>query len=294
MGNIAEKSFFIPPKVVEKGVSLKQEEYQFFANFMHQRCGVHLEANKIPMIQARLSKRLHHLDLPDFKAYINYLKNSEAEAITCINALTTHKTDFFREPEHFDFLKSVVLPDFLQRGALKKGVSIWSAACSSGEEVYTIAMTVLDFLAQHPGARGIPLKILGTDIDTDVIQKAEKGIYPEELLSPLSPAQLQQFFLRGSGSNKGFYRIKPELSAVAKFRRHNLLESFSALGNLSFHVIFLRNVLIYFTEETRRQAIAKMSEALCPGGFLFVGHSESLAGLDHGLTNVAPAVYRKN
>jgi chemotaxis protein methyltransferase CheR len=296
MHDDATAKAFVPPFIRSSDdmPTLAEQDYLDISQLMYQRSGVNLERNKIPMIQARLSKRLSRLGLRSYREYIRLLRDNEIELCECINALTTHKTDFFREPDHFEFLRLHVLPELLEADHRNpKKFRIWSAACSSGEEVYTIALTTADFLASHPEFGEVDYKILGTDIDTNIIARATEAIYPKDLVKPVRPDILQRYFQRGCGNNAGFYRVRSEITRLTKFRYHNLLESAAHFSGMKFQVIFLRNVLIYFKEETRQKVIENIQGTLDTGGYLFVGHSESLAGIKHQLKGVGAAIYQK-
>jgi chemotaxis protein methyltransferase CheR len=267
-------------------------EYSLIANLMFERSGVFLDKQKIPMIQARLTKRLSELGLRDFQQYCSLLRRDDREITEFINALTTHKTDFFREPEHFEILRRHILPEWI-RSSKSHQVRIWSAACSSGEEVYTLAMVLREHFMSDPMLMNWDYKIVGTDIDTNVVAKATAGVYTREVVSPVRPDLLQKYFMRGTGANNGKYRVRDELRNIVKFRQHNLLHELGAFGQVKFQAIFLRNVLIYFKEETREYVIGKLCEALVDGGYLFVGHSESLNGIKHSFRLMRSAIYRK-
>ena len=201
-----------------------------------------------------------------------------------IDVLTTNHTSFFRESAHFDFLRKTVLPDVKNRASL----NIWSAACSSGEEPYTLAFSILDEL----GIAFLPkLHILATDISNRVLAKAREGIYLAERFHEVSAVQLRQYLLRGAQSGKESYLIKKEIRAAVTFSRVNLMEPFS--HGLKFPAIFCRNVMIYFDRKTQQNLVCRLTACLEPGGYLFIGHAESLNALEVPLKYVRPAVYRK-
>ncbi len=201
-----------------------------------------------------------------------------------INALTTNHTSFLREPQHFALLREAVLPPLAARGAVR----IWSAGCSTGEEPYTILFTAAEALPPERLAR---LELLATDISTRVLEQARSGIYPQERLQGLPPGWAQRFFQKGEGRWEGMVRVKPEWRARIEFRRLNLMEDFSHLPR--FHVIFCRNVMIYFDKPTQERLVQRFAERLEPGGWFLIGHSEGLMGIRHELEYVRPAVYRK-
>jgi chemotaxis protein methyltransferase CheR len=297
MKNQHASSGFDAPKEIGIG-NLKQAsdlgefEYNYISNLMHDVTGVFLDKHKIPMIQVRLARRIADLKLDGFRSYISYLRSHEEEKEHLINSLTTHKTDFFREPEHFEYLTKVVLPYIVQNDHQKK-LRVWSAASSSGEEAYTLAIVLKEFFDSAPEISGWDYKILGTDIDTSVVAKASNGVYSSEVVRTIRPDLVQKYFQRGTGKNSGLYKVSPEISQIVKFRTHNLLEDLSDFGDLRFHVTFLRNVLIYFKDETREIVIKRMWQSLKPHGYLFVGHSEPLQGIDHQFKNVKASIYLK-
>jgi chemotaxis protein methyltransferase CheR len=201
-----------------------------------------------------------------------------------IDALTTNHTSFFREPAHFDFLANSVLPELAGR----ERISIWSAACSSGEEPYSIAFCLLKHL---PAPDGRKIRILATDISTRVLSNAQRGAYPAERFQSIPPAELRQFLLRGEDQWRGWFQVKKPVREMIEFRRVNLMESLADLGH--FPVIFCRNVMIYFDKDTQQSLVQRLTDRLEPGGYLFIGHAESLNRISHGLEYIQPAVYRK-
>jgi chemotaxis protein methyltransferase CheR len=211
--------------------------------------------------------------------------DTTGEALTnLIDALTTNHTSFFREQAHFDFLRNTFLPEWKKR----ERIDIWSAACSTGEEPYSIAMCLLEELgAISPGR----VRILATDISTRVLAKAKQGIYPAERFEGLPHAQLRRFWLRGERDWAGSYRAKEEVRALVEFNRINLLEPVTQVGR--FALIFCRNVMIYFDKPTQQKVVERLAGRLEPGGYLLTGHAESLMGVQHELHYVRPAIYRK-
>ncbi len=272
---------------------LGEFEFTFISGLMHEISGVYLDAHKIPMIQVRLNRRLNVLKLKSFRDYVTYLRAHREEHEHLVNALTTHKTDFFREPEHFEFLTSHVLPEIVAKTPSKK-IRIWSAAASTGEEIYTLGIVVSEFLASRPELEGWDWKVLGTDIDTNVLAECREGVYPSDICKQIRPDLLQKYFMRGTGKNAGFYRVGPELRRNVKFKQHNLLGDLSDFGDLRFQVTFLRNVLIYFQDNTREVVIDRMWDSLIPGGYLFVGHSEPLHSTKHKFKSVKTSVYQRS
>ncbi len=275
-----------------KTPQLSHEAYEYISKLIRSKAGIMLEENKKIMIQSRISRRLRALNLDNYDAYIKYLDYHPDEITHCVNALTTNKTDFFRENDHFDYLKRHFLKGTVQHHTSRyheRPIYIWSAACSMGHEVYTLAMIMQEFCQGNPQ---YDYRILGTDIDTEVLKVAEKGIYKNEILSQIPPAYLPGNFEKGSGKNKGLFRVSEKLREKVKFRQHNLIDT-TALYPMKFDVIFLRNVLIYFPPDVIELVINKLSRQLNSKGYLFIGHSETLNGIKHDLHHVGSAVYQK-
>ncbi|HXN46398.1 MAG TPA: protein-glutamate O-methyltransferase CheR [Bryobacteraceae bacterium] len=265
---------------------MKAGEFAKIRQLAYDTFGLDLRAGKETLVSARLGKHIRKSGCRSFDEYYRHVvEDSTGEAlIHLIDALTTNHTSFFRESAHFDFLRKVLLPEWKNRAAIE----IWSAACSSGEEPYSIAMCILEELGAVPPGK---VHILATDISTRVLAAAAKGIYPAERFEAFSPVQLRGHWLRGERDFAGSYRAKKELRAMIEFRRLNLLEPGPRLG--PFPLIFCRNVMIYFDKPTQRQVVERLAGSLEPGGYLLTGHAESLTGIDHGLHYVQPAVYRK-
>ncbi len=266
--------------------ALTDKEYEQFRRLAYQQFGLDLQANKQQLVASRLTKIIRKLGLHSFDQYYRHVTEDRTgkslEAM--IDALTTNHTSFFREQAHFDFLKDVVLPQIRQRSQ----VSIWSAACSTGEEPYTIAFTLLDTLGEASRAK---IRILATDISTRVLAQAQQGAYPSSRFGDLPAAYLRRYLLKGEGRWSDWYLMKREVRSLVEFRRYNLMESVSH-GEV-FPVIFCRNVMIYFDRHKQAEVTNRLAQALEPGGYLFIGHSESLNSIDHPLRYVAPAIYQK-
>lgn len=265
---------------------LTPAEFEQFRKLAYEKFGLDLRGGKEQLVSARLGKKLRELQLRSFKDYYQHVVNDgTGEAlISMIDALTTNHTSFFREPAHFDFLRQTICPILRDRAR----IAIWSAACSTGEEPYSIVFTLLEEL----GAAAIPkMQVLATDISTRVLSNAKKGVYPTARFREFSPQQLRQFLLRGDGQWKDWYLVKKNLREAIAFQRLNLMESLSNIPE--FPLIFCRNVMIYFDRTTQEDLVARLSSRLEPGGYLFIGHSESLNGVQHGLQYIQPAIYRK-
>ncbi|MFB3818740.1 MAG: protein-glutamate O-methyltransferase CheR [Candidatus Methylomirabilales bacterium] len=287
-----------PPAAPEAGEHLwgyvmSRQEFAALRDLVKAHTGIALSEHKRSLVASRLGKRLRALGLTSFRDYCAYLTGEEgvAERENFVNAITTNKTDFFREPLHFEFLRSRVLPD-MRAAAARTGsrrLRIWSAACSTGEEPYTIAITVREALES---LAAWDVRILASDIDTQVLAQAEAGIYAAERTSGLRPDLLARHFLRGTGPRAGQVRIRPETGSLVTFRRINLLDSPWPIRTV-FDCIFCRNVLIYFDKPTQRRLIGRFADYLTEDGYLFLGHSESLYGLSDRFTYLRNTIYRK-
>jgi len=269
-------------------VELEDREFKAFRDIIRAATGIKLEENKRRLVENRLSRRLTALSLPDFPAYLRYLETHEREERQAlINAITTNKTSFFREGQHFVLLKQTILPASVTSRAERKGpLRIWSAGCSTGEEPYTLAMTALE-----AGLGPQDIEIVASDIDTEVLATAERAIYGEERLDGLEDERQKRFFLRGTGSERGRWKVKPEVTRLVKFRQVNLMQRPFALEGI-FDVIFCRNVVIYFDKDTQRALFDGFADKLVSGGHLFIGHSESLHGLTQRFEPLEGTVYR--
>jgi chemotaxis protein methyltransferase CheR len=208
--------------------------------------------------------------------------------VQLIDAVTTNKTDFFREQAHFDLLITMALPDLTARSKNARDALIWSAGCSTGEEPYTLAIVLTEYARSHPGFR---FRILATDISTAVLAKAQMGVFTAEVVSPVPPDLRRKYFMRGRNRDSNLLRVVPELRETIEFRRLNLMEDFAMSEPVD--AIFCRNVIIYFDRPTQEQLFRKFSRQLVEGGYMFVGHSENLHHMNVPLVPVAPALYRK-
>ncbi len=277
------------------GTVMPDGEFQRFRGYIYDKCGVNLTSVKKTMLTLRLFKRMRALGISSFGGYYDYVlspKGQEEELIHMIDVVTTNKTDFFREPKHFDFLSQTALPALLQNGRLAKTgkLSIWSAGCSSGEEPYTLAMVVQEFFTNQGTG---DFSILATDISTRVLEIGRQGIYGGEAIRPVPASFKPKYLMKGKGSRKGFFRIVPELRNRIHFQRLNLNDgpNFGLRGE--FDLIFCRNVVIYFDRETQKRLFKKFYDQLVPGGFMFIGHSETLHGIFDHFRPVSVSVYRK-
>ena len=267
-------------------------EYEFIRQLVYDLSRINLGPDKSELVSSRLRKRARALQLDGLEAYIELLRSpaGEEEMTGLMDAISTNVTDFFREADHFEFLRSTALPDWDRSGTTgTDGFRVWSAACSSGEEPYTAAITLAEHFQQRPD-RG--WGIVASDISTRMLNRAEEGIYAHERVKLPSTDLLRRYFQKGSGQYEGYYRVRSELRQRITFRHLNLFEWPYPFKD-KFNVIFCRNVMIYFDRPTQEQLVPRLREQLTPGGYLFVGHSESLIGIDHSLTCVRPSIYRR-
>jgi chemotaxis protein methyltransferase CheR len=278
----------MPDTGADTEIVLKEREFREISRLAHERFGLDLKPGKEALVASRLGKKLRQRGFGSFSDYYQHvLSDGSGEALVeLIDALTTNHTSFMRERAHFEFLSRAAVEEFAGSNPLE----IWSAACSSGEEPYSIAMCVLDALARA-GSTTRSLRILATDISTRVLDIARRGVYPAERFREMPDAWRRAFLLKGVGASEGSFKVKPELTRLVEFERINLIQPFR--GNRLFHVIFCRNVMMYFDKATQQDIVQRLSARLEPGGYLFVGHSESLTGVRHELEYVCPATYRK-
>lgn len=260
---------------------LSDRDFLGFQRLIREIAGISLTPNKKALVAGRLAKRLKHHDLDDYGDYYHLLGTHSEERQIAVDLLTTNETYFFREPRHFEFLRDRILPEHPRERTLR----VWSAACSSGEEPYSVAMLLTERLGERPW------EIFASDISTRVLDKAQRGLYALDSVRGMTPELLRTHCLKGTGSQAGWFTIDPALKRRVSFAQINLNKALPEVGE--FDVIFLRNVLIYFDPQTKREVVARLQAHLRRGGHLFVGHSESLNGLADGLHAVIPAVYRK-
>ncbi len=267
---------------------MSEADFRKISQLAHDRFGLHLPAGKEGLVSARLGKRIRLGGFASFAEYHRHvLTDPTGDAlIELIDALTTNYTCFYRERAHFDFLAESLTGEFRELPQLR----IWSAACSSGEEPYTIAMTLLDVAAANRCRWASDYRVAATDISTRVLKKARQGVYEAARFLDIPEAWWKAYLLKGQGEFSGRYKLKPAVLRAVDFERLNLIEP---LPRRRFHFIFCRNVMIYFDKRTQHSIVEKLTQCLEPGGYLFIGHSETLHGFDHSLRYVCPAVYRR-
>ncbi|HTT01946.1 MAG TPA: protein-glutamate O-methyltransferase CheR [Steroidobacteraceae bacterium] len=269
--------------------AFSDEDFEALRRLIKQLTGINLSEQKRELVYGRLSRRLRALNLSSFREYRGLLKADPAELVQFTNAITTNLTAFFREPHHFDYLREQLLK---ARAADPRGarrMRIWSAGCSSGEEPYSIAMSVLEAIAEP--ARW-DIRILATDLDSDVLQRARRGVYAAERLSGMGPSRLARFFVaEPAAGGRASYRVAPELPALVTFRQLNLMHQLPMKGPLD--AIFCRNTVIYFDKETQRDLFHRLAALQRPGDLLFLGHSESLFKVSERYTLIGRTIYRR-
>ena len=278
-----------------QNVVLTERDFRKISDLVYEHCGINLHAGKKELVRARLAKRLRY---GNFKTFADYMKHVMADTTgkefsILIDSLSTNLTSFFREEQHFEFLRTRLLPSLMERKRAKRNFRIraWSAGCSSGEEPYSVAITLLD--AVHGQGRW-DIKILATDISTSVLEVAETGIYDAPRVEPVSRIQRQRYFLASNTDDQKVFEVSQSLREIVIFRYLNLMGSWpidTRRGGLDF--IFCRNVMIYFDKPTQRRLVNRFWDLLSSGGILFTGHSESLTGIEHQFRYVQPTIYAK-
>ncbi|MGF1546074.1 MAG: CheR family methyltransferase [Thiotrichales bacterium] len=264
------------------------DDFQRIREFVYSQTGISLSEGKREMVYSRLSRRLRQLGMRSFSEYRGYFERDRGEIEHLTNAITTNLTAFFREQHHFDYLGKQLLPILLKRNAGTRRLRFWSAGCSTGEEVYSIALTVKAHLAS---ADNWDVKILATDLDSNVLETASHGIYPIDRIERLPADWIRMGFLKGSGANQGNIKVTEELRGMVEFRQLNLIKDWPALGE--FDVIFCRNVVIYFDKATQMKLFDRFANALTEGGHLFIGHSETLSNLTDRYSSLGKTIYQK-
>lgn len=279
--------------------TMSNREFKRFSEFIYARCGIKMPPAKKTMLTARLLKRLRDLGLTSYGEYYDYVSSPDGrskELVKMIDVVTTNKTEFFREAEHFDFLAKSALPALAasRQARSRRKLNIWSAGCSSGEESYTLAMVLTEFFNRMQNGNRLldQFSILATDISTQMLTTAKKAIYRKETVESVPAMWRQKYLMRGKDSQKELRRVVPELRHCITFRHLNLMDKDFGI-RARMDIIFCRNVVIYFDRQTQRKLFEKFYDQLVPGGYLFIGHSESLHGINERFQNVATTVYRK-
>lgn len=269
---------------------ISRRQFARLSEYIHRRCGIKLSSAKQTMVEGRLRRRLRALGVETLDAYCEYVFDNgglDDEAVHLINALTTNKTDFFREAGHFEFLTRIALPELVVQRP--RCIKAWSAACSTGAEPYSMAMVIDAFLAER-GAGAY--SVLASDISTDVLEVARRGVYSESTLSPTPLALRHRYVLEARDRSSQLCRIAPALRARLAFARINLIDPTYPVER-DLDLLFCRNVLIYFDKATQAAVLERLCDHLRPGGYLFLGHSESIAGVALPVTQVGNTVFRR-
>lgn len=270
-------------------MQLSDQEFNFIRTVVEKNAGIILGANKRQLVQGRLARRLREIGLSSVAEYCEVLRNGgPEELVSLINAITTNVTSFFRENHHFEALMAVMLPEAMGRNERTRRLRIWSAGCSSGEEPYSIAMAAAESLS---GVRGWDFKILATDIDSDILAAAANGEYPLERLNGVSDERRRRWFTKDATVTEGYARVHPDLQKLITFRPLNLMGEWPMRG--PFDVIFCRNVMIYFDQPTRDRLVLRYAGLLADGGYLCLGHSESIHMQHSRFKLVGRTIYRK-
>ncbi|NPU85378.1 MAG: protein-glutamate O-methyltransferase [Syntrophaceae bacterium] len=275
----------------QAATELKDNEYDKISRLVYQQCGICLHEGKKDLVKARLGKRLREGGFKSFLDYYKYVTTEEGtdELVTMIDSISTNVTYFFREEKHFQKL-TALLPEVArekEKGGRTDMIRIWTAGCSTGEEPYSVAMTVSECLKD----RRTSFHITATDISTRVLQTARRGVYPADKVKGIPPPLMKRYLQYGTGTSEGQIRIKRELRDRIMFERFNLMDI--PRFNQPFDFIFCRNVMIYFDKQTQSAVVKRFYDVLQPNGHLFIGHSETLTGLDHQFHYVQPSIYRK-
>jgi chemotaxis protein methyltransferase CheR len=270
---------------------LSRQEFEKIAEIIYDNCGINLEFCKKTMVESRLNRRLRALNIPTFQNYLQFITSKEGienELVHMIDVVTTNKTDFFREKHHFDFLMESQLTDFFESNP-NHTLKVWSSACSSGEEPYTLAMVLQEFARQN---RGFSYEILASDISTQILQKAIQAIYSADRAVDIPSQYRTKYLLKSKDHESPKIRVTSELRSKVKFKQINLIDTDLKLDQVQ-DIIFCRNVLIYFDRETQLKVIKNLLRNLRPGGLLFIGHSESLHFFDLPIKQIRPTIFVK-
>lgn len=288
------------PKTAAEAISyfaetpeLSESQFHKIADFIQTNVGIKMPEQKRLMVQSRLQSRLKALNLHNFDDYVDLVfaggEKSDEEIALMINVITTNLTNFFREKQHFDLMAEKFLPELAGRGF--KEINLWSAGCSTGEEPYTLSIVMSEFMRKNPG-KIVNFDVLATDISSRVLDKAQNAVYSMESVANLSYELKKRYFLKSKNEEKPLVRLKPEIRQKVHFQRMNFMDSSYPVQNEK-HIIFCRNVLIYFEKQTQEDVIRKLVSHLVPGGYLFLGHSETIFGMDLPLKTVGPTVFKK-
>ena len=273
--------------------SISAKDYARLCDLIYAEAGIHLNLEKKTMLEARVNRRLKILDIPTYSHYCDYLfghNGLKDEISHLIDVVTTNKTDFFREPKHFEYLTAKALPELASRDRSGRPLLIWSAGCSTGEEPYTLAIVLSEYALTHPGFR---FRILATDISTIVLAKADRGVFTTDVVAPVPSTLKLKYFMRSKDRASNQLRVTPELRRAIEFRRLNFMDADYGVTE-KVDAIFCRNVIIYFDRPTQQRILNRLASHLHPAGYMFVGHAETLHDMNLPLIPVAPALYRRD
>ena len=275
--------------------SLNESDFNRLSRFIESEDGIKMPSVKKTMLESRLLKRLRKLQIPDYKQYCDYLFSPEGrkeEIPNFINKVTTNKTDFFREPDHFTYLSQFILPKLLSRpGSSNRHLKIWSAGCSSGEEAYTLAMVISEYMEKNPNSAA-NFSILATDISEDVLSMGRKAVYDSSRIEPIPISLRKKYLLKSRDRSSSIVKMAPEIRKRVTFRKLNLMDRDFRMKD-DIHIAFCRNVIIYFNKETQESILNKIIKNLVPQGYLFQGHSESVQGMSLPLKPIHPTIFKK-
>jgi len=275
--------------LLDQKLTLTDQEFEQVSDLVYEHCGINLHDGKKELVRSRLAKLLRLKQMSSYSEYLDYVMNDTSGTAfsELIDAISTNLTSFFRESDHFDYLRNHYLPDLVEKNSTQR-IRCWSAGCSSGEEPYSIAITLLDTL---PGAERLDIKILATDISTRILKSAQQGLYDPERVAPVPAPLKNRYLLHRKQNGRSSYEVSHLLRERIVFKYLNLMTEFPFTGPFNF--IFCRNVMIYFDKPTQQRLIERYWKVLSPGGLLFTGHSESLTGIKHDFRYVQPTIYRK-
>ncbi|MBF0193094.1 MAG: protein-glutamate O-methyltransferase CheR [Magnetococcales bacterium] len=288
---IKEKIMYLP-----SANGLSKKDFKRLASFIQEQVGILMPDSKHSLLTARLQKRLRTLKMSSFSDYVDWIlnpKHSGEEIVNFLDLVTTNKTDFFREPAHFDFLTATALPALMEKygAGSKRPLQIWSAPCSSGEEPYTLAIVAMEFAK----SRTIPnyqVKILGSDLSTKALKKGYEAVYEKSKVDGVPLSIKKEYMLKSKNKEKPTVRIGPKIRSMVTFHHLNFMDANYNIANI-YDIIFCRNCLIYFDRVTSENIVNKLCNNLQPGGYFFIGHAETLNGIDVPVKQVAPTIYQK-
>jgi chemotaxis protein methyltransferase CheR len=272
-----------------KHYEISEEEFRYLQRLVYKEAGINLTEAKRCLVQTRIGKLMRKAGIDGFRNLFEKLEHDSSGRYLelVLNAISTNHTFFFREDTHFKFLEQTIVPEWEKDGN-RRPFLVWSAGCSSGEEPYTISITLSEYKRLN---RGFDFKIFASDLSTNVLQKADAGIYPVEEIEPVKPEIQKRYFKRGKGQFKHLVKVKPIIKDPVSFKKHNLLLPLQ--GHQQFDVVFLRNVMIYFDRNTKQNIVRSVYKYIRPGGYLITGHSESLGNIDHPYKTVQPTIYKR-